>query len=329
MRPMLIFGFALLSSGVIAQEASVAHKVLRLMGTRFELTAVADNDAQAWAAVETGIAEIRRIEALISSWDEHSQTSEINRQAGLAPVEVDAELYELIFRALKVSGLTGGAFDISFASMERIWQFDGQEQTLPDPAIVAEARQLIDWHKIRLDAEAHTVFLTEPGMRIGFGAIGKGYAANRAKAIMREMPGVRGGLVNASGDLISWGESDRDEGWTIKIADPRQQGRALAWLHVGDMAVVTSGDYERYFTSNGQRYAHIIDPRTGYPTTGVKSVTIICPDAELADALATSVFALGAEEGLHLLNQLNGIEGLIVSDTDEILTSDHLQINYY
>ena len=210
MKPLLIFGFALLSSGVIAQEASVAHKVLRLMGTRFELTAVADDDAEAWAAVEAGIAEIQRIEALISSWDEHSQTSEINRQAGLAPVAVDAELYELIFRALKVSGLTGGAFDISFASMERIWQFDGQEQTLPDPAIVAEARQLIDWHKIRLDAEARTVFLTEPGMRIGFGAIGKGYAANRAKAIMREMPGVRGGLVNASGDLISWGESDRD-----------------------------------------------------------------------------------------------------------------------
>jgi thiamine biosynthesis lipoprotein len=317
------------ATSIQAQAQGTYKETLLLMGSRFDITALAETDTLAWQAVQAGIQEIARIERLISSWDPASQTSAVNRNAGIAPVVVDKELYDLVFRAQKVAQLTKGAFDISFASMDRIWRFDGSLKELPDPAEVETARRHIDWQKIILNPEKQTLFLQEEGMKIGFGAIGKGYAANRAKAIMAKMPGVTGGLVNAAGDLLAWGASPKAEGWTIKIADPKDKAQALGWLQIKDMAVVTSGDYERFLEFDGKRYAHIIDPRTGYPTTGIKSVTIVCPDAELADALATSVFVLGKTAGLQLINQLNGVACLIVTDDDELLRSDDLQFNYY
>jgi thiamine biosynthesis lipoprotein len=316
-------------SNLSGQTPAAYKQTVKLMGCRFELTAIAQTDTIAWQAVQNGIAEIERIERLISSWDDQSQTSAINRNAGIAPVKVERELYELIYRAQKVSQLTRGAFDISFASMDKIWRFDGSLTSLPTTAEVAAARQFINWKAIMLNDTAQTVYLARAGMKIGFGAIGKGYAANRAKLLMQKMPGVVGGLVNASGDLISWGQSPAPEGWTIKIANPSHKNQAIAWLQIDNLAVVTSGDYERFLEFEGKRYAHIIDPRTGYPTTGIKSVTVICPDAELADALATSVFVLGAQKGLELINQLNSIECLIITDEDELLQSEGLQLNTF
>ncbi|MDF1866052.1 MAG: FAD:protein FMN transferase [Saprospiraceae bacterium] len=269
------------------------------------------------------------METLISSWDKNSQTSKINQQAGILPVKVDKELYDLIFRAKKVSGLTSGAFDISFASMDRIWKFDGSMTVMPSQESITKVKSKINWKNILLHKEEQTVFLKEKGMKIGFGAIGKGYAANRAKSLMQEMQGVHGGVVNASGDLITWGKSVQQEGWLINITNPKDKEVALGYLQINDLAVVTSGDYERYVVFDDIRYAHIIDPRTGYPTTGIKSVTLVCPDAELADALATSVFVLGKEKGLNLVNQLKNIECLIVTDEDEILTSENLKLNYF
>ncbi len=298
------------------------------MGCRFEITAVAESDSIAWQAVREGIAEIDRIEKLISSWDENSQTSAINRAAGVKAVSVDQELYNLIYRSLKVAKLTGGAFDISFASMERIWKFDRTEQVLPDSGQVKDAVALVNWQNIELGPESYSVFLKKQGMKIGFGGIGKGYAANRARSVMESIPGVKGGVVNASGDLMAWGESGKPEGWTIQVADPKNIHRPIASLSLVDQAIVTSGDYEKYFTCGGRRYAHIIDPSTGYPTTGIKSVTVICPDAELADALATSIFVMGREEGLDLVNQLNQVECIIITDDDAMHTSDHLKLNY-
>lgn len=299
------------------------------MGCRFELTALAQNDTIAWQAINTGISEISRIEKLISSWDPNSQTSQINKMAGIRPVKVDQELYDLIYRAKKVSQLTEGAFDISFASMENIWVFDRSEQQLPDSALVSDARSKIGYNNIVLDPKDTTIFLSRPGMRIGFGAIGKGYAANRAKLLMSRIAGVEGGVVNASGDLLAWGESSTPNGWLIKIADPKNQHKPIGWLQIDNMAVVTSGDYEKYFTCNGHRYAHIVDPKTGYPTQGITSVTIVCPDAELSDALATSVFVLGKEEGLALINKLHGVECIIIEDDGTISQSNHLKLNYY
>ena len=325
----LIFLLAFTQCKANNQLLSAQKKVVKLMGSRFELTAVAENDTIAWDAINKGIVEITRIEKLISSWDANSQTSLINQNAGVKPVRVDKELYDLIFRSKKISKLTNGAFDISFASMDGIWKFDGSMTTMPNSLEISTASQFINWKNIVLDSEANTVFLKKKGMKIGFGAIGKGYAANKAMAKMKKMKGVRGGLVNAGGDLISWGENSHPDAWTIKITNPTDKNKSLGWLNIDDMAVVTSGDYERFFEYNGKRYAHIIDPRTGYPTTGIKSVTIVCPDAEVADALATSVFVLGQLEGLELINQLVGIECLIITDDNKIIGSERLKLRHY
>lgn len=307
-----------------------SHKeVLRLMGTRFELTATATDKATAQKAVAAGIREIERIEALISSWKSTSQTSEINRSAGVKEVVVDKELYDLIARCIKVSDLTQGAFDISFASMERLYTFDKQEHEVPSKSERMKAIELIDYQSIILDHKKHSVYLSKVGMKIGFGAIGKGYAANRAKVIMQSIEGVQGGVVNAAGDLVVWGDNGKEEGWPIQISDPKDINKSLGWLHIKNASVVTSGDYEKYFTNQGIRYAHIINPQTGLPTTGIKSATIVSPDGEVGDALATAVFVMGSTMGLELINKLKNIEVLIITDNDEILTSKNLVLNKY
>lgn len=330
MNKSIIFVFLTLLSIPIntqAQEAEAHHKILKLMGSRFEITAIHEDPQIAWDAINAAIAEMTRIEKLISSWDAHSQTSEVNRKAGIEAVKVDQELFDLIARSLKVSKLTGGVFDISFGSIEKVWKFDGSMTEMPVPDIVAASVAKINYQNIDLDPTNTTVFLKEEGMKIGFGAIGKGYAANRAKMVMQQLD-IKHGLVNAGGDLIAWGKQADGQDWKVAIAHPKTQEQALAWLTIKDMAIVTSGDYERYVEFDGKRYAHIIDPRTGYPASGLKSVTIVCPDAELADALATSVFILGETAGIQLINQLTGIECLVVTDADEVKTSDNLKLNY-
>jgi len=302
-------------------------KVLLLMGSRFELTAVSPDQDKAMKAIEAGITEIKRIENLISSWDTNSQTSEVIKNAGVKPVVVDQELFNLIRRSIKISKLTGGAFDISYASMDKIWRFNGKMKELPDSSAVAASVAKINYKNIILNPEKRTVFLKEKGMKIGFGAIGKGYAANKALGIMSKM-NLTGALVNASGDLISWGKDEGGKDWKIGIVNPKQKGKVFSWLNISETAVVTSGNYEKFVTINGQRYSHIIDPRTGYPVKGLSSVSIICPNAELADALATSVFVLGKEKGLELINRLKGIECLMITDKQELLTSENLQLDY-
>ena len=299
------------------------------MGSRFEIIAVTSDSILARAAIEAAYQEIDRIENLISSWIEDSETSLINRNAGKAPVKVSKELFDLIFRSLKVSKLTGGAYDISFAGLQSIWTFDGQNITdWPDSNYVNATVEKVNFRDILLDQPQLTVFLRKPDMRIGFGSIGKGYAANSAMRLMKKL-GVESGMVNAGGDLITWGVNDQGDVWTMGIANPENKQHILAWLQLQDMALVTSGDYERYFQYQGQRYGHIVDPRTGYPSVGIKSVSILCPDAELADALATSVYVMGEIEGMNLINQLKGIEGLIVTSDDRIVKSDNLVLNYY
>jgi thiamine biosynthesis lipoprotein len=313
---------------ITADTGKVHKKITRLMGSRFEISAISDDETSAWQGIEEAIQEIIRIEKLISSWNASSQTSEINCNAGIQPVRVSRELFDLIFRCKKVSELTNGAFDISFAAVDHIWKFDRLVQQLPAAEVVATSVSKVNYLNIILDKDKSTVFLKEHGMKIGFGAIGKGYAANKAKEVMRKS-GILSGVVNAGGDLSAWGKQEDGSQRKIGIADPKNNSQIFAWLAIGDMAVVTSGDYEKYFISDGIRYSHIINPKTGYPVTGIKSVTIVCPDAELADALATGVFVLGEKKGLELIDQMNGIECLIINAQDRIITSKNLQLQYY
>ncbi|WP_235855740.1 FAD:protein FMN transferase [Flagellimonas aequoris] len=295
------------------------------MGSRFDLTVVAENQAKGDEYMDLAIAEITRIERLISSWDPNSQTSMINKNAGVAPVKVDRELFNLIERAIKISKLTQGAFDISYASMDRIWKFDGSVMEMPSEEAIKQSVARVGYQNILLDPENSTVFLKKEGMKIGFGAIGKGYAADMAKALLLKH-GVTSGIINASGDLNAWGTQPDGKDWMVAIVNPLNKNKVFSWLPVRDQAVVTSGNYEKFIILNGERYTHIIDPRTGYPSKGVRSATIFTKNAELADALATSIFVMGVETGVDFVNQLKGVECIIVDDDNKIITSENITL---
>jgi thiamine biosynthesis lipoprotein len=320
--------FIVFNNYSIGQEIQSYKRVIKLMGSRFEITAISENRDLAEKSVDAAINEIDRIEKQISSWDPNSQTSEVNRNAGIKPVKVDAELFYLIKRSKKISVLTGGVFDISYASLDKIWKFDGTMERIPTKVEMEKSVQKINYENIILDEENSTVFLKRKGMKIGFGGIGKGYAANKAKDLMITM-GISSGVVNASGDLTTWGKKENGEEWGVGITDPTDKTKTFSWLIIGEKAVATSGNYEKFVEFDGIRYTHIINPKTGLPAFGIKSVTIICPDAELADALATAVFILGEEDGIALIDRLKGIECLLFNENDELKTSRNMNLNYY
>jgi thiamine biosynthesis lipoprotein len=296
------------------------------MGNCFEITVVADDAAFAQDCIDKAVEEIRRIERLLTTFSEDSQTALINHNAGMRAMEVDREVFDIIARSLRISELTQGAFDISYGSADkRFWNFDTGMKALPDKAAAKAAVRLINYRNILLDDRHSTVFLKEKGMRIGFGGIGKGYAAERAKAVLKSL-GVESGIVNASGDLCAWGRQSGGKPWTIGIADPNHRQHAFSTMNITDMAVATSGSYEKYVMIDGRKYSHTIDPRTGFPISGIKSVTIVCANAELADAMATPISIMGIQVGLHLINQMKGIACIIIDDDDRLYTSKNIRL---
>ncbi len=295
------------------------------MGSRFDISVVAENRVKGENYIELAVQEITRIEKLISSWDSLSQTSLINKNAGLQPVVVDPELFDLIQRAIKISKLTEGAFDISYASMDKVWKFDGSMKEMPTEEAIKNSVAKVGYQNIILNENNHSVFLKLMGMKIGFGGIGKGYAADRAKALL-ESKGVKAGIINASGDLNTWGKQPDGKDWMVAIVNPINKEKVFSWLPVYNSAVVTSGNYEKYVKFNNVLYTHIIDPRTGYPSTGILSASIFTANAELADALATSIFVMGVDVGLDFINQLNGVECIIVDKDNKVHTSKNINL---
>lgn len=316
---------ASLSFGQGEKDVTV-RKTLKLMGTRFEITVVAPNEDIGYINIDEAVSEIKRIEKIISSWDEGSETSLINKNAGIKAVKVSPELFGLIERAKKISEITDGAFDVSYASMDNIWKFDGSMDRAPSEKAIQQSIAKIGHQKIILDAKEQTVFLSEVGMRIGFGAIGKGYAADRAKELLISKQ-VKGGIINASGDLTTWGTKVTGEKWLVGIANPMSKDKVFSWLPVVESSVATSGNYEKYIVLNGEKYSHIIDPRTGYPTRGINSVSVFAKHAELCDALATAVFIMGKDSGIHLINQIDGVEVVVVDSDGKIHKSTGIVFN--
>jgi FAD:protein FMN transferase len=215
------------------------------MGSRFEITAVHPDEKACQAAIDAAYAEIERIEEILSEWRESSPVSEINRKAGIEPVVAPKELINLVRRSVKVSQLTDGAFDITFHTVGRLWNFKSKTSPIPDAEAIRAALDDIGYRHIIIDDARSTVFIDRPGTRIGFGAIGKGYAANRAVFVLREH-GVSGGVVNAGGDLVVFGAQENGKPWRIGIANPLDRDEVFAWLDASDQAVVTSGDYENH-----------------------------------------------------------------------------------
>jgi len=295
----LILLFPIFGAGQILVKRN-AH----LMGGKFEVSIVAPDSTEANRHIDDIIAEISRIEYLISDWKPETQISEVNRNAGVKPVKVDTEVFDLTRRAIRLSEITDGAFDISFAAMEKIWKFDGSMTEVPSPDAVRRSVEKVGYMNIELDSIDQTIFLKRPGMKIGFGALGEGYAVDRCRKMMQER-GVKAGLINATGDMTAWGKRPvgrKSEPWNVGIAHPFKRGKVARKFSL-DGSVATSGNYEKFVEIEGKRYSHIINPKTGYPATGLTSVTVKGPSAEVANGLSTSIMVLGVKEGLKLLER--------------------------
>lgn len=306
---------------------SLHKKITRLMGNRFEITVVHEDPAYAQQCIEAAITEISRIEKILTTFNENSQVNQVNSMAGIIPVKVDRELVELVKRSIVISGLTQGAFDITYGSLDkRFWNFDKDMRSLPDPETAKQLVRLINYRNIIIDDQENTVFLKEKGMRIGFGGIGKGYAAERAKQVLKEV-GIVSGIVNAAGDLCAWGYQPNGQAWTIGIADPDAAQHPFSSLQLTDLAVATSGNYEKFVMIDGKKYSHTIDPKTGYPVSGIRSVTIISPNAEISDALATPVMVMGVAAGMHMIKQLPKVSCIIIDDQNKLYTSPNIKLS--
>jgi thiamine biosynthesis lipoprotein len=307
-------------------NASIFKRVLRLMGNRFEISVVYNNEAFANECIDAAISEIQRIEKLLTTFNDESQTNLINANAGIEPVLVDKEVFDLIKRSIKISELTQGAFDITYGSIDKkLWNFDKTMTSLPDEATAKKMVRLINYHNIILDEKNCTVFLKNKGMRIGFGGIGKGYAAEQAKFILQKK-GITSGIVNAAGDLTAWGNQPNDNEWTIGIANPDAVHLPFSYLKITNTSIATSGNYEKFVVINGKKYSHTIDPKTGLPVHGIKSVTVITPNAEIADAMATPITIMGIKVGLDLINQMKNIACIIIDEQGTIYHSKNINL---
>ena len=307
-------------------EQSLHKKSMKLMGNHFEFTVVSDNATWANEMIELGVAEIKRIEILLTTYNDDSETNLINNNAGIAPVKVSEEIISLIQRSLRISSVTQGAFDISYGSVDKsLWNFDTTMTSLPSKEVAKKSVRLINYKNIEIDQEASTVFLKQKGMRIGFGGIGKGYAAERAKLVM-QAAGVQNAVVNASGDLTTWGKMPNGEKWTIGIVHPEMANSVFSYMNVSGLSVATSGNYEKFIVIDGKKYSHTINPRTGLPVTGIKSVTIVSTNAEIADAMATPVMIMGIEAGLDMINQINDIEAIVIDDHNKLYATKNIKL---
>jgi thiamine biosynthesis lipoprotein len=306
--------------------STIHRRVVKLMGNGFEFSVVAESADWAEEQIDKGISEIVRIERLFTTFNEESQVQLINRNAGITPVKVDREVIDLIARSKKISGITQGAFDITYGSIEKtLWNFDTSMTSLPDAETARRSVHLINYHNVIIDEKEGTVFLKNKGMRINFGGIGKGYAAEMAKKVMKSN-GVLSAVVNASGDLTAWGTLPDGKPWTIGIADPSSRQSIFSKFSISEMAVATSGNYEKFIMIDGKRYSHTIDPKTGLPVNGIKSVTIICPNAEIADAMATPVMIMGVKAAIDMVNQVKYLACILVDDNDDIHTSNNINL---
>lgn len=307
-------------------ELKTFKKQAKLMGNAFEITVLTKDEAWAFEKIDIAIQEIKRIESLLTTYHESSQTNLINQAAGEKAVKVDKEVFNLIQRANKISQLTDGAFDLSYGSIDKkFWNFDVKMSELPDAKTAKENVKLINFKNILLNEKELTVMLKEKGMRIGFGGIGKGYAADKAKQILQK-EGVESGIVNASGDLTTWGYQANNKAWTVGIANPDQKNTPFSYLNITNMAMATSGNYEKYVMIAGEKYSHTINPKTGFPIKGIKSVTVISPNAEICDAMATPISVMGIKAGLNLINQLHQVECIIIDDHNKIYCSNNIRL---
>ncbi len=294
------------------------------MYTVVEITVSSDSQQKAKTAIDKAFGELERLAKLLNFYSEDSEISAINRHAGDKPVRVSPETIEIIEKALFVSENTEGAFDITVGPLVRLWDF--QKKIIPDGTTVKEKLKLVGYKHIIIDKGASTVFLKTKGIQIDLGGIIKGYAADKAVGVMKKQ-GINSGIVAVAGDIKTFGIRPDGGLWKVGIQNPRQKtdkDEIMATVGLSDMAISTSGDYQKFFIKDGKKYHHLLNPKTGYPANECRSVTVITKDAAFTDAFATGIFILGPQKGMDALKRL-GFDGVIVDKDGKIHVTEGIK----
>jgi FAD:protein FMN transferase len=314
----------LVSLDACLAKSALIKRSQYLMGTLVFVTGVAPDEETAKTAVAVGLAEIRRLEQLMSTWILTSELSKVNAAAGKRPVQVGPENMELLKASMHMATLTGGGFNIAVGPAVAAWNVS-QEGRIPSRAELDEVRPFISLENVVLDETASTAFLKRVGMQIDVGGIGKGYTADLVVEVMKKA-GATAGVVALSGDIKTYGRMPDQEQFVFGIQHPRKkQGVVLGRIELEDEAVSTAGDYQRFIMKDGIRYHHILDPTTLQPARGCQSVTVIAKDGVMADGLDTGIFVMGAKKGMALIESLPDVEGIIVDTQGELLISSGLK----
>ena len=313
--------FCLLTFAALPAPAEWYSREEAIMGTAVRVELWHDDAAAARSAMSAVMDEMHRIDALMSPYKPDSELSRINREAAHKPVVIGKEMFDLIARSIEFSKLSGGAFDITFSSVGYL--YDYREHVKPTDEQIAKALPGINYRHLQLDPKVRTIHFARPGVRVDLGGIAKGHAVDNCIAILKGR-GITNAIVTAGGDSRLLGDR-RGRPWNVGIRDPRQRGEVAVVLPLADVAISTSGDYERFFEEDGVRHHHIINPRTGKSATGVRSVTIIGPDGITTEGLTKSVFVKGPKEGMRLIESLKGVDAIIIDDTGQMLYSPGLR----
>ncbi len=308
----------------LGASACTAHprtvqKTEAIMGTDITITVVARSSGEGEAAIDAGMAELRRLDAMMSLYKDGSEITKVNRAAGKHPVKVSPEMIEVVEDAAEVSKLSGGVFDITVGPLVVLWQMRLKEGKVPTGREIARIRPLVNYRNIIVDRKASTIFLQKPGMIMDFGGM-KGYMADRVKNLLQQR-GINDAVIALAGDIWVLGHREDGKPWRIGVQHPREQDKTLAVLDLSDRYISTSGDYERFVIRERKRYHHIIDPRTGRPSMGVISATLIGERGALIDPLAKAPFILGPEEGMKIVKKA-GAEAIIVDENGTVYTTD-------
>jgi thiamine biosynthesis lipoprotein len=299
------------------------QKTGTVMGTHVTITVVARSEAEGSAAIDAAMAELRRLDAMMSLYNNASEITRVNLGAGKRPVKVSLEMIEVVEAAARISDLTGGAFDVTIGPLVVLWQMRLKEKRTPVDAEIAAVSQRVGYKNIVIDKKESTLFLRNPGMIMDFGGVAKGYAADKAADVLGKR-GIENGIVALAGDIRVLGRRPDNSLWRIGVQHPRERDKILTVLGLSNKFVSTSGDYERFQIIHKKRYHHIIDPRTGRPSEGMIFVTVVGDNGAIVDSLTTALFVIGMEKGLELVKKL-GCEAIFEDDTGRIVMTEGIK----
>jgi len=315
-----VLALILLATG--CSKTRTMQKTESIMGTDVTITVVARSYEEGETAIEAGMAELRRLDAMMSLYKDDSEITRVNLAAGKSPVKVSPEMIEVVEHAAEISKLSGGAFDVTIGPLVVLWQMRLKEGKTPTDEEIARVRPLVNYLDIVIDKKASTIFLKKPGMIMDFGGM-KGYTADRVASLFKKR-GINNAIIAVAGDIWVLGHREDGKPWRIGVQHPRDHDKTLAVLELSDKYISTSGDYERFVIKENKRYHHIIDPRTGKPSTGTISATLIGDEGATIDPLTKVPFILGPEYGMKIVKNL-GAEAIIVDDHGKVFVTDGIK----